>query len=75
MATVASCPCRGYTNGPHWWRSDACYEATNNLAFECSNSYCWGCCWMYADCDCACLNGDFVCECSRGGKYCTGPCT
>lgn len=81
VATSSYCPCssqqyvRGYSNpSPYWWRSDACYAATNDVAVKCSNSYCWGCCQLYA-CDCTCVWGDYMCVCSRRGNYCTGRCT
>ncbi len=82
LATALYCPCssgndyvRGWSNlTPYWWKSDACYAATGDVNSKCSNSYCWGCCYLFP-CDCVCTLGDFLCICSRRGHYCTGPCT
>lgn len=50
-------------------RSWACYCATNELAMDCWNQWCIGCCELL-ECDCVCLKDDAVCYCSRRGRRC-----
>jgi hypothetical protein len=54
-----------------WTRSGACQSATDTTNGDCSNYYCWGCCALTSDCDCICGADDFLCDCCRGGSYCT----
>lgn len=51
-------------------RSRCCQRAEDGVNSECSNMYCWGCCFTLS-CDAACLGGtDYGCICSMDGRAC-----
>jgi len=70
------CPCTGPRSrgdAVHTTKSGCCYEATNDVNLRCWNQWCIGCCQL-AECDAACVIGDYFCVCGRSGRECGGPC-
>lgn len=54
-------------------RIRACFDATNELNFRCSNRGCFGCKIIFG-CDCFCAGGDYLCACTAHGMSCFYPC-
>jgi len=53
-------------------RSGCCTEASFDAGYQCTNSYCWGCCRL-EPCDAWCAAGDYFCMCGMTGYACGPP--
>lgn len=53
-------------------RSGCCNEASLDANYQCSNGYCWGCCYRDS-CDAWCALGDYFCMCGVTGYACGPP--
>lgn len=79
QARTQGCACRYGINirgtGANSARSYACQDARGDANLKCSNCSCLGCCaWVSTKCDCACVFGDYLCNCGITGHPCDENC-